>query len=99
MATSGGMISPHPQIKVFVSYAREYTAIRTTFIAKLSDPALDQATHFWIDERGDLGSDWERVLGEQLRNSAIKPGRAPSLDLTQEPASCPSRFAVSLSFF
>jgi hypothetical protein len=60
-----------PKVKVFVSYARADSAVKTTFVSKLNDSALDQVTDFWIDQHLDLGLEWKPELEHRLRGSAI----------------------------
>jgi len=56
---------------IFVSYAHEDEAIKSTFVKNLADESLVAAARFWDDRKLESGRQWERDIILHLQTSAI----------------------------
>jgi hypothetical protein len=56
---------------IFVSYAHEDAALKSTLIGPLRDPSLEAAARFWDDRLLEGGRSWESDIDSNLQNSAV----------------------------
>jgi TIR domain len=56
---------------IFVSYAHEDEAIKSTFVKNLADESLVAAARFWDDRKLESGRQWEQDIILHLQSSAI----------------------------